>query len=59
MRKGGSTLSEAAVTPYCSERLAAFKVPKGVVFIERLPKNPSCKLLKRELRQQLGSSFTA
>ena len=58
MRKGGSTLSEAAVTPYCSERLAAFKVPKGVVFIE-LPKNPSGKLLKRELRQQLGSSFTA
>ena len=30
-----------------------FKVPKRVVFVESLPKNPSGKLLKRELRARL------
>jgi fatty-acyl-CoA synthase len=30
--------------------MATFKVPKRVVFAESLPKNPSGKLLKRELR---------
>ena len=31
--------------------MAAFKVPKYVVFVDELPKNPSGKILKRELRQ--------
>ncbi|HSV71285.1 MAG TPA: acyl-CoA synthetase [Methylibium sp.] len=48
--KAGHALTEAAVIAYCSERLAKFKVPKSVIFTEALPKNPSGKLLKRELR---------
>ena len=37
-------------------QLARYKVPKSVVFVDSLPKNPSGKLLKRELRQRyLGS----
>jgi fatty-acyl-CoA synthase len=32
--------------------MAHFKVPKRVVFVDSLPKNPSGKLLKRELRQR-------
>ena len=36
--------------------MAHFKVPKRVVFVDSLPKNPSGKLFKRELRQRyLGS----
>ncbi len=32
--------------------MAHFKVPKRVIFAEALPKNPSGKLLKRELRRR-------
>ena len=54
VRKPGSALTEAAVIDYCKPKMAPFKVPKRVVFVESLPKNPSGKLLKRELRARLG-----
>jgi acyl-CoA synthetase (AMP-forming)/AMP-acid ligase II len=46
---------EAAATAddlieHCRGQLAKFKVPKDVTFIEALPRNPSGKVLKRELR---------
>jgi acyl-CoA synthetase (AMP-forming)/AMP-acid ligase II len=48
----------AAVTPdelveHCRGQLARYKVPKDVVFVEALPRNPSGKVLKRELRGRL------
>jgi fatty-acyl-CoA synthase len=52
--KSGHALDEAAVIQHCKSRMAPFKVPKRVVFVDSLPKNPSGKLLKRELRQRLG-----
>lgn len=48
--KPDSSPDEAAVIAFCHERLAAFKVPKRVVFASDLPRNPSGKILKRELR---------
>ncbi len=48
--KPGQALDAAAVTAHCGTHLAGFKCPKQVVFVEALPKNPSGKLLKRELR---------
>jgi fatty-acyl-CoA synthase len=46
----GHTLTQAKVLSALAGRLAAFKIPKRVFFTDALPKNPSGKLLKRELR---------
>ena len=48
--KAGHDLTEAEVLAHCNQHMAHFKCPKRVVFAETLPKNPSGKLLKRELR---------
>jgi fatty-acyl-CoA synthase len=48
--KPGAGLDEATVLAHCATQLAHFKAPKGVVFVDALPKNPSGKLLKRDLR---------
>jgi fatty-acyl-CoA synthase len=50
--KTGQSLTEAEVMAHCNQNMASFKSPKRVVFAEALPKNPSGKLLKRELRTQ-------
>jgi len=55
--KAGQVLVEAQVIEHCAGRLAGFKVPKGVVFVGSLPKNPSGKLLKRDLRGQHDTLF--
>jgi fatty-acyl-CoA synthase len=55
--KPGATLDEASVIAHCAAHLAGFKVPKAVRLAESLPKNPSGKLLKRELRLQYQSVF--
>jgi acyl-CoA synthetase (AMP-forming)/AMP-acid ligase II len=47
----GSNVAEADLIEFCSERLARYKVPKFVRTLEALPRNPSGKVLKRELRE--------
>jgi fatty-acyl-CoA synthase len=48
--KPGHELTEEQVLAHCRSHMAHFKVPKKAVFVDALPKNPSGKLLKRELR---------
>ncbi len=50
--KPGMTLSPEDVITHTRSVLAGFKTPKAVVVVDRLPKNPSGKILKRELRNQ-------
>lgn len=47
----GQELSAQEVEAYCREHLAAFKVPRHVEFRKELPKSPTGKVLKRELRK--------
>ncbi len=55
--KAGQTLTEQEVLAHCQQHLASFKAPKSVVFAEALPKNPSGKLLKRDLRDRYRGVF--
>jgi acyl-CoA synthetase (AMP-forming)/AMP-acid ligase II len=43
---------------HCGAQLARFKVPKAVVFLDALPRNPSGKVLKRALREGFGPDPT-
>jgi long-chain acyl-CoA synthetase len=43
--------AEADIIAFAREQLAGYKLPKSVDFAEVLPRNPSGKLLKRELRE--------
>ena len=49
--KPGKEITEQALIAHCRSRLAGFKTPKQVVFMDTLPRNPSGKVLKRELRE--------
>ena len=55
--KAGHAATQEDVLAHCAGQLASFKTPKKVVFVEALPKNPSGKLLKRELRDAYGAVF--
>jgi fatty-acyl-CoA synthase len=50
--KPGTQLEATAVISHARERLAGFKTPKYVVLAESLPRNPSGKILKRQLREE-------
>ena len=49
-RKMPGKSTEEQVIAHCKTQMAHFKVPKKVVLLAALPKNPSGKVLKRELR---------
>jgi fatty-acyl-CoA synthase len=51
----GTQLDGDELRAHVRERLAGFKVPKAFAFVDAMPKNPSGKVLKRELRQQFAS----
>jgi fatty-acyl-CoA synthase len=53
----GHEASEEIILAHCKERLAPFKAPKRVLLVDRLPKNPSGKVLKRELRAAYANTF--
>ncbi len=51
LREGQSS-KEDEIMSFCKSRLARYKAPKSVEFVESLPKNPQGKILKRELREK-------
>lgn len=51
----GADLTEDDLITHCRQHLAGFKTPKHVFFVDALPKNPSGKLLKRQLRERFAA----
>ncbi|MBW1869475.1 MAG: long-chain fatty acid--CoA ligase, partial [Deltaproteobacteria bacterium] len=48
----GETLTEEDVIAFCKKKLAAYKVPKMIEFMDELPKSTVGKVLRRELRER-------
>jgi long-chain acyl-CoA synthetase len=46
----GASVDEATLIAFCKERMAAYKYPREIVFLDELPKTASGKILRRELR---------
>jgi fatty-acyl-CoA synthase len=53
--RSSHTLTSNQLRAHCAVHLAPFKVPKGVLFVDSLPKNPSGKVLKRQLRESYSN----
>ena len=51
VRKPETTVTEQEIISFARERLAGFKTPKSVAWIDALPRNPSGKILKKVLRE--------
>lgn len=49
--RSGSAIDEETLQAFCRERLAKYKVPASIEFIDSLPRTPSGKVLKRSLRE--------
>jgi acyl-CoA synthetase (AMP-forming)/AMP-acid ligase II len=52
--KEGQEATEEEIIEYCRPKLAGFKRPTSVIFVDSLPRNPMGKLLKRVLVEQYG-----
>jgi fatty-acyl-CoA synthase len=55
VRKPGAHVTEPELLEFCRTRLAHYKCPQSVTFLDGLPKTGTGKILKRELRKQFGS----
>jgi fatty-acyl-CoA synthase len=51
VKADGASIGEEDIKSYVKEHLARYKVPREVVFLDELPRNPTGKILKRELRE--------
>ena len=51
----GQSVDEKEVIGWCKENMARYKVPKKVIVMDELPRNPSGKVLKRDLRKKYAS----
>ncbi|MEX6723256.1 fatty acid--CoA ligase [Parapedomonas caeni] len=51
VRRAGADLDESTLIQFARTRIAGYKVPKSVDFVAELPRNPSGKILKKDLRE--------
>jgi acyl-CoA synthetase (AMP-forming)/AMP-acid ligase II len=54
-----ATVTEDSLLAFLGERLAKFKLPRRIELVEELPREPSGKVLKRQLRDERLSASAA
>lgn len=54
--KPNAKLTEKELIGFCEGKLAHFKTPKSIIFVDAMPRSATGKILKTELRKQFGSS---
>ncbi|MEH2079140.1 MAG: long-chain fatty acid--CoA ligase [Nostoc sp.] len=55
--KAGKEVTEKQIIEFCRERMATYKIPHVINFVDSIPKNPTGKVLKRVLRKQSTFQF--
>ena len=55
--KEGETATAEEIMEYCRQKLASFKRPRAVLFVDELPRNPMGKVLKKDLRAKYGQGL--
>jgi fatty-acyl-CoA synthase len=53
VREPESTVSDEAIKEYCGEHMANQKIPTHIVFTDEIPRTPTGKILKKDLRERL------
>ncbi|OWY64763.1 long-chain fatty acid--CoA ligase [cyanobacterium TDX16] len=53
--KPDCNVTEKQMIAFCAERIAAYKMPKAIKFVDSIPKNPTGKVLKRVLRDEAAN----
>jgi fatty-acyl-CoA synthase len=53
----GAAIEGEEIIAYCREGLAGYKVPKRAIILSEIPKNPSGKILKKDLRTQYRNLY--
>jgi len=58
VRVAGATATKEEIIDYCRDKIAGYKRPRSVDFVDALPRNPTGKILKRELRAKYWEGKT-
>jgi acyl-CoA synthetase (AMP-forming)/AMP-acid ligase II len=54
VRRDGAAVAPDELVAFARERLAGYKLPRAIAFVDALPRTPSGKVLKRALRERYG-----
>jgi fatty-acyl-CoA synthase len=49
----GSQITEEDIQVYCADKMANYKIPTTIIYIDKIPRTPTGKILKRDLRLKL------
>ena len=55
--RAGKTTTQEEMMAHCKANLSSFKIPKQIIFVDELPKTPTGKILKRDMRESYKNIF--